>query len=112
MQERRLFYVRRASELRSFLLCGEGSDGEGFYGRLSESFKVGQDDNGKNKYEFENWDARFVGAAKAKAEKLADGQSIVLTKWAARCPYSKDRKRPYPYLLVMDFEIEGSGESK
>ncbi len=77
-----------------------------FYGRLSEAIKTNQtDENGKFKYEYENWDARFVGAAKDKAEGLADGQSIILTKWAARCPYSKERKRSYPYLFVMDFEI-------
>lgn len=104
-------YAEHRNYVRFFHVEKEATE-KVFYGRLSESFKVGKDDNGKNKYEFENWDARFVGAAKDKAEKLTDGQSIILTKWVARCPYNKDRKRPYPYLLVIDFEIEGGGESK
>lgn len=49
-----------------------------FYGRVSEAIKVGEE-NGKNKYEFESWNARN--------------------------PYSKEHKRNYPYLLIMDFEI-------
>lgn len=75
-----------------------------FYGRVSEAIKVGEE-NGKNKYEFESWNARFVGKAKEKAEKLADKTSIILTEWNARNPYSKEHKRNYPYLLIMDFEI-------
>ena len=75
-----------------------------FYGKLSESIKVGEE-NGKNKYEFETWNARFVSAAREKVEKLADKTSIVLTKWAVRNPYNKQKKRSYPYIMVMDFEV-------
>lgn len=72
-----------------------------FYGRLSESIKK-QDGDG---YDFETWNARFVGVAKDKAQGLKDGSRIVLTKWTARCPYDKEKKRSYPYIMVMDFEI-------
>ncbi len=101
-----------------------------FYGRVSEAIKIGEE-NGKNKYEFESWNARFVGKAKEKAEKLADKTSIKLTEWNARFvgkakekaekladktsikltewnarnPYSKEHRRNYPYLLIMDFEV-------
>lgn len=83
-----------------------------FYGRVSEAIKVGEDESGKNKYEFERWDARFVGKAKEKAEHLADGARIALTEWAARNPYNKEKKRSYPYLLVMDFEVAEQGDKK
>ena len=72
------------------------------FGRIIIVLKT---ENGKNKYEFESWNARFVGKAKEKAEKLADKTSIMLTEWNARNPYSKEHKRNYPYLLIMDFEI-------
>lgn len=46
-----------------------------------------------------------MGEAKEKVKNLASGQTIILTKWAARCPYNKEQKRPFPYLLVMDFDL-------
>jgi len=81
------------------------------YGRVSEAIKVGEE-NGKNKYEFESWNARFVGKAKAKAEKLNDKTSIMLTEWNARCPYDKEKGRAFPYILVMDFDISTPKEAK
>ena len=75
--------------------------------RISESVKTGRKDaEGKDIYEFESWNARFVGNACEKAKNLADKSKITLTAWAARNPYSKEKKRSYPYLLVMDFEVQ------
>ena len=79
-------------------------------GRISESVKTGRKDaEGKDIYEFENWNARFVGNACEKAKNLPDKSKITLTAWAARNPYSKEKKRSYPYLLVMDFEVQEQG---
>ena len=80
-----------------------------FYGRVSEAIKIGEE-NGKNKYEFESWNARFVGKAREKAEQLADKTSIMLTEWNIRCPYNKEKKRSFPYIMVMDFEIPENKE--
>jgi hypothetical protein len=74
-----------------------------FYGRVSEAIKTGED-GGKNTYEFESYNARFVGKAREKAEKLENKANIMLTEWSIRCPYSKEHKRPYPYMMIMDFE--------
>ena len=79
-----------------------GSD-KMLHGRVSESFKVSDDRGGG--YEYETWNARFIKAAKEKAEKLKDGTRIVLTKWAAHCPYVKEKNQSFPYILVMDFEL-------
>lgn len=76
-------------------------------GRISESVKTGRKDaEGKDIYEFESWNARFVGNACEKAANLPDKSKITLTAWAARNPYNKEKKRSYPYLLVMDFEVQ------
>lgn len=82
-----------------------------FYGRVSEAIKVGEED-GKNKYEFESWNARFVGKAKEKIETLADGTRIVLTEWNVHNPYNKEKKRSYPYIMVVDFEAAEQGDKK
>ena len=74
------------------------------YGRLSEAFKV-TDAQGHEGYEYETWNARFVGVAKDKVAGLKDASRIVLTKWSARCPYNKEKKRSFPYIMVMDFEL-------
>jgi len=77
-----------------------------FYGRVSESIKTTKTDaDGKAIYEYESWNARFVGNALEKAKGLQDGQRITLNEWAAHCPYDKTAKRPFPYLMVMDFSI-------
>ena len=72
--------------------------------RVSISEKSGKKD-GKDVYEYESWPARFVGNACEKAKNLPDKSKITLTAWAARNPYNKEKKRSYPYLLVMDFEV-------
>lgn len=81
-----------------------------FYGRISEAIKIGVQEDGKKKFEFENWNARFVGKAREKAMKLADKTSIVLTVWNARCTYVKPKDgegvgRKFPHIVVIDFEI-------
>lgn len=75
------------------------------YGRVSEAIKTGESEDGKNKYKFESWNARFVGKAKEKIKVVADKTSITLTEWSIYCPYDKEKKRPFPYIVVMDFEI-------
>ena len=76
------------------------------YGRISEAVKTGRKDaEGKDIWEFESWRALFVGKAREKALALTDKAKIKLTEWSARCPYNKEKKRAYPYLMVMDFEI-------
>lgn len=76
------------------------------YGRISEAIKTGRKDGNKEIYEYETWNARFVGKAYEKAiEKLTDKAHITLTEWNVRNPYDKEKKRSYPYILIMDFEI-------
>ena len=76
------------------------------FGRVSEAIKTGRKDGeGKDVYEFESWDARFVGKAREKAEALEDKARLTLTECSFRNPYNKDKKRPYPYVMVMDFEV-------
>ena len=83
------------------------------YGRISEAIKqTGTDgaplmQDGKQVYEFETWNARFVGKAKKKFDEnpLKDKDSIILTEWAVRNPYSKEKKQSFPYILVMDYEL-------
>lgn len=75
--------------------------------RVGISEKTGRKDaEGKDIWEFESWPARFIGNACEKAKNLPDKSKITLTAWAARNPYNKEKKRSYPYLLVMDFEVQ------
>ncbi len=77
------------------------------YGRVSESVKTGKKgEDGKDIYEYENWNARFVGKAKDKAAALTDKTPIVLKEWSARVNYNKEKKQSYPYLMVMDFDVK------
>ena len=76
------------------------------FGRVSEAINTGKKgEDGKDIFEFENWDARFVGKAREKALTLTDKTRITLTEWSARNPYNKEKKRSYPYMMIMDFEI-------
>lgn len=84
------------------------------YGKVSVAIKTGKKDaHGKDIFEYENWNARFVGAAKEKAAALTDKARITLTAWSALPNYSKEKKQFYPYLMVMDFEVrEPNGDSQ
>lgn len=83
------------------------------YGVVSEAIKTGkQDENGKDVYEYENWNARFVGKAYEGAKALKNNTRITLKEWCVRCPYSKEKKRTYPYIMVMDFEIRAEKPEK
>ena len=77
------------------------------YGRVSEAIKTGKKgEDGKDIYEYENWNARFVGKAREKAAALTDKTAIVLKEWSARVNYNKEKKATYPYLMVMDFDVK------
>ena len=77
-----------------------------FYGVISVPVKTGKkDDKGKDIYEYENWNARFVGAAKDKAGSLKDKDRITLLKWSTRSNFVKEKSAFYPYVMVMDFEV-------
>ena len=83
-----------------------------YYGRVSEPIKTGEKtDEGKDKYEYETWNARFVGKARSKIESIADKTRITLTEWSARNNYNKEAKKNYPYLMIMDFNLTDA-ESK
>lgn len=83
------------------------------YGRISEaSKKTGSDgqplmQDGRPVYEYETWNVRFVGKAKKKFDlwPLEDKTSIILTEWSAHNPYNKEKKQCFPYILVMDYEL-------
>lgn len=83
------------------------------YGRISEAIKkTGVDgqpltQDGKQLYDYETWNARFVGKAKKKFDvnPLEDKASIILTEWAAHIQYNKEKKQNYSYILVMDYEV-------
>ena len=76
------------------------------YGKVSVPIRTEEKDaDGKYIYEYETWFARFVGKALERAKTLKDNSRITLKEWAARNPYNKEKKRSYPYLLVMDFDI-------
>lgn len=93
-------YAEHKNYVNFFSVDTPGTD-KVTYGRVSESFKTGE-----GQHEFETWNARFVGTAKEKIAGVKSGARLVLTKWTARCPYDKEKKRSYPYIMVMDFEIE------
>ena len=81
------------------------------YGRVSEAIKTNKKGaDGKDIFEYESWDARFVGGAYDKAALLADKTVITLKEWSARPNYNKEKKTSYPYLLVMDFDVHEKSE--
>lgn len=75
------------------------------YGRINEAIKIGKDKNNNDIYEYQNWNARFVGKAYEKAKTLTDKTPITITEWGVYCPYSTEHKKPYPYIMVMDFDF-------
>lgn len=89
-----------------------------FVGKVSEAFKTGEvDEQGRDVYSHEKWDARFVGSARAKAETLNNKDRITLTKWAARrraytvTVNGEEKKRYADYLLVFDFELRDAASA-
>lgn len=80
------------------------------YGRITEAIKVGKDSDGKDVFEFQNWSGRFTGKAYEKAKSLQDKTAITLTEWAVYCPYSKEHKKVYPYIMVIDFEMRDNNQ--
>lgn len=83
---------------------GKENSEKAFFGRVSEAIKTAVE-NGKQTYNFESWNARFVGKARAKAEQLSNKQRIILTEWTCRNPYDKERNKNYPYVMISDFEV-------
>lgn len=96
-------YVKGSNYVMFFTNENKENTEKVLYGRVSESIKVG---DGESDYEYESWDVRFVGKAREKANELNDKQTIILTEWACRNPYSKEKKRTYPYLMVFDFDVK------
>lgn len=72
-----------------------------FYGFISERHKISEREN---EFEYDSWNARFVGKARKKAQELEDGMLIELVSWNCRNRYDKKTRRSTPYILVCDFE--------
>lgn len=62
-----LMYAKNNSYVTYFMDRESKHTDKVFFCRISEVIKVGEL-NGKNTYEFESWNARFVGRARVKAE--------------------------------------------
>ena len=81
------------------------------YGSVDEVWfdgACGEGLNGKKQvYDFETWNVRLVGKAKEKFDKapLDDKAPIILTEWAARSVYNKEKKQSYPYLVIFDYDM-------
>lgn len=82
------------------------------YGRINEAIKIGKDENNEDIYEYQNWSARFVGKAYKKAKTLTDKTPITITEWGVYCPYNKNQKKVYPYIMVMNFEIRETNKKE
>lgn len=77
-----------------------------FNARVSVPIKTSEKgEDGKNKYEYETWNARFVGVALEKAKALVDKSRITLKVWSARNPYKAEHKKTFPYLLISEFDF-------
>ena len=106
-------YTKGTKNYVTFFNSDKDSTEKVVYGRVSESFKkTGADgqplmQDGKQVYEFETWSVRLVGKAKEKYDKalLDDKTSIILTEWAAHVTYNKEKKQSFPYLVVMDYDM-------
>ena len=99
-------YAKNNNYVNYFVEDGAKHTDKVFYGRVSETIKA---PDGTKTYE--SWNARFVGKAREKALNLADKTNIMLTEWNARCPYDKEKKKVFPYIMVMDFEISTPNEN-
>lgn len=99
-------YAKSNNNVKFFKDEYNGNTEKVVYGRVSEAIKTGQkDDSNKDVYEYETWNARFVGKALEKAKALEDNTSITLKEYSVRNPYVQEKKRSYPYVLVMDFDV-------
>ena len=108
-------YSKNNNRVRFFKDSTKDATEKVVYGKISEAIKTDKKDaDGKDIYEYESWNARFVGKALEKAKALEDNTAITLTEWAVRKPYNKDKNQSYPYIMVMDFEIPSheDGEKK
>ena len=105
-------FVYSTTDVRvNFFIDSKAKQGENvFYGRVSEPIKTEEiNDKGKYIYEYETWNARFVGDALEKARTLADKTRITLKVWSARNPYNKEQGKSFPYLLISDFDLSEKG---
>jgi len=106
-------YTKGTNNYVTFFNSDKDSTDKVVYGRVSEAFKkTGADgqllmQDGKQVYDFETWSVRLVGKAKEKFDKapLNDKASIILTEWAAHVDYNKEKKQSYPYLVVMNYDM-------
>lgn len=72
------------------------------FGVVSEAIEVGVV-NGKKQYEYDNWNARFVGKAFEKAKFLEDKARIIMFEWNTRNTYIKNKN--YPQITIFDFDL-------
>lgn len=80
------------------------------FGNVSEAIKLGEE-NGTNKYEFDNWFAYFVGKAYEKAKSLENGTKIIVTEWITRNQHKKDGEGTFPHIRIVDFELAPQKEN-
>ncbi len=74
------------------------------FSSLSEGIKVGEE-NGQSVYENDYWNTVFCGKAYQKALFLKDKDRVNILEMNIRNPYNKERKKSYPQITVMDFEL-------
>ena len=100
-------YNKNSKNYVTFFTADKENTDKVIYGRISEAIKTGDKaEDGKDIYEYESWNARFVGKAFEKAKDLKDKDTVILTEWNCRNPYNKETKQSYPYILVTDFDIK------
>ena len=106
-------FAKTKNNVTYFKGTGKQDTEKCIYGRISEPINTGKKgEDGKDVYEYESWNVRFVGKAREKVEALADKARITLTEWTARNPYDKEKEKNFPYLMVMDFEVNEPKKEK
>ena len=106
-------YAKNTSNYVTFFESEKENTEKVIYGRVSEAFRqTGADgkplmQDGRQVYEYETWNARFVSKARDKFNEnpLSNKASIILTEWCVFNPYNKEKKQSYPYILIMDYEV-------
>ena len=99
-------YAKNKNNVTYFKGTGKQDTEKCIYGRVSEPINTGKKgEDGKDKFEYESWNARFVGKAREKVVTLQDKTHITLKEWSARNPYDKSTEKNYPYLMIMDFDV-------